>query len=41
MAALKAGVTHVIPVMFAKAISGTPTAEAIRWAEAELKQLYR
>jgi multiple sugar transport system substrate-binding protein len=41
VAALKAGVTHIVPVMFAKAISGTPTAEAMRWAEAELKQLYR
>jgi len=41
VAALKAGVTHIVPVMFAKAISGTPTAEAMRWAEAELRQLYR
>jgi len=32
---------HIVPVMFAKAVTGTPTAEAIRWAEQELQQLYR
>ena len=41
VAALKAGVMHIVPVMFAKAVSGTPTAEAMQWAEVELKQLYR
>lgn len=40
-AALKAWVLHIVPVMFAKAVTGTPTAEAMRWAEEELKQLYR
>ena len=40
-AAQKAWVTHLVPVMFAKAVTGTPTAEAMRWAEEELKQLYR
>jgi multiple sugar transport system substrate-binding protein len=40
-AAVKAWAMHIVPVMFAKAVTGTPTAEAIRWAEQELQQLYR
>ncbi len=40
-AALKAWTMHVVPVMFGKAVTGTPTAEAMRWAEEELRQLYR
>lgn len=40
-AAVKAWGMHLIPVMFAKAVTGTPTQEAIRWAEEALKQLYR
>ncbi len=40
-AAVKAWAMHIVPVMFAKAVTGTPTAEAIRWAEQELEQLYR
>ena len=30
----------VIPVMFAKAVTGTPTKEAMEWAEGEIKRLY-
>jgi len=40
-AAQKAWVMHIIPVMFGKAITGTSTQDAMRWAEEELKQLYR
>ena len=40
-AAQKAYAMHIVPVMFAKAVTGTPTAEAMRWAEQELQQLYR
>lgn len=40
-AAVKAWVMHIVPVMFAKAVTGTPTTEAMRWAEEELRQLYR
>jgi len=40
-AAVKAWAMHIVPVMFAKAVTGTPTQEAIRWAEEELRQLYR
>ncbi len=40
-AAQKAWVMHIIPVMFGKAVTGTSTQDAMRWAEEELKQLYR
>jgi len=40
-AAVKAGMLHIVPVMFAKAVTGTPTPDAMRWAEEELRQLYR
>ena len=40
-AAQKAWVMHIIPVMFGKAVSGATPQEAMRWAEDELKQLYR
>jgi len=30
----------VVPVMFAKAVTGTPTKEAMEWAEKEIKRLY-
>jgi len=32
--------TFVVPVMFAKALTGTPDREAIKWAEDEIKRLY-
>ncbi len=32
---------HIVPVMFGKAITGTSTEEAMRWAERELEQVYR
>ena len=31
---------YVIPIMFAKAVDGTPTQEAMAWAEAEIKRIY-
>lgn len=40
-AAQKAWVMHIVPVMFGKAVTGTSPQEAVRWAEEELKQLYR
>ena len=40
-AAQKAWVMHIVPVMFGKAVSGASPQEAMRWAEEELKQLYR
>ncbi len=40
-AAQKALVMHIVPVMFGKAVTGTPVPEAMRWAEQELQQLYR
>jgi multiple sugar transport system substrate-binding protein len=40
-AAQKAWVMHILPVMFGKAVTGTSTQDAMRWAEEELKQLYR
>jgi multiple sugar transport system substrate-binding protein len=30
----------IIPIMFAKAVGGTPTKEAMAWAEAEIKRIY-
>ncbi len=40
-AAQKAFVMHILPVMFGKAITGTSTPEAMRWAEQELQLVYR
>jgi multiple sugar transport system substrate-binding protein len=40
-AAQKAWVMHIIPVMFGKAVSGASPQEAMKWAEEELRQLYR
>ncbi|MEM4592842.1 MAG: extracellular solute-binding protein [Sulfolobales archaeon] len=34
-------VEFIVPQMFARAITGTPTSEAIRWAEQELKARYQ
>ena len=34
-------VEFIIPQMFARAVTGTPTPEAIRWAERELRARYR
>jgi multiple sugar transport system substrate-binding protein len=31
---------YIIPIMFAKAIGGAPTKEAMAWAEAEIKRIY-
>jgi multiple sugar transport system substrate-binding protein len=31
---------YIIPIMFAKAVGGTPTPEAMAWAEAEIKRIY-
>jgi len=31
---------YVIPIMFAKAVTGTSTKEAMAWAEAEIKRIY-
>ncbi|MDR7550703.1 MAG: extracellular solute-binding protein [Armatimonadota bacterium] len=39
-AAQRAWSLHIVPVMFAKAVAGVPTLEAVRWAEDQLKQLY-
>jgi hypothetical protein len=30
----------VIPNMFAKAVTGAPTKEAITWAEGEIRRIY-
>ncbi|MBC7190219.1 extracellular solute-binding protein [Candidatus Aerophobetes bacterium] len=32
--------TFVVPVMFAKAVTGTPVDKAMKWAEDEIKRLY-
>jgi multiple sugar transport system substrate-binding protein len=40
-AAQKAWVMHIVPAMFGKAVSGASPQEAIKWAEEELRQLYR
>jgi hypothetical protein len=31
---------YIIPIMFAKAVGGTPTKEAMAWAEEEIKRIY-
>jgi multiple sugar transport system substrate-binding protein len=31
---------YIIPIMFAKAVGGTPTKEAMAWAEGEIKRIY-
>jgi multiple sugar transport system substrate-binding protein len=33
-------VTWVVPNMFTKAVTGTPTDEALKWGEVELKKIY-
>jgi hypothetical protein len=30
----------IIPIMFAKAVQGTSTKEAVAWAEEEIKRIY-
>jgi hypothetical protein len=35
-----ARVTWVVPNMFTKAVTGTPTDEALKWGEVELKKIY-
>jgi multiple sugar transport system substrate-binding protein len=32
--------SYIIPIMFAKAVGGTPTREAMAWAEGEIKRIY-
>lgn len=32
--------SFIIPIMFAKAVGGTPTKEAMAWAEMEIKRIY-
>ena len=32
--------SFIIPIMFAKAVGGTPPKEAMAWAEAEIKRIY-
>jgi multiple sugar transport system substrate-binding protein len=32
--------SFIIPIMFAKAVGGTPTKEAMAWAEAEIRRIY-
>jgi multiple sugar transport system substrate-binding protein len=32
--------SYIIPIMFAKAVGGSSTAEAMAWAEAEIKRIY-
>jgi multiple sugar transport system substrate-binding protein len=32
--------SFIIPIMFAKAVGGTPTKEAMAWAEEEIKRIY-
>jgi multiple sugar transport system substrate-binding protein len=32
--------SFIVPIMFAKAVGGTPTKEAMAWAEAEIKRIY-
>jgi multiple sugar transport system substrate-binding protein len=32
--------SFIIPIMFAKAVGGTPTKEAMAWAEGEIKRIY-
>jgi multiple sugar transport system substrate-binding protein len=32
--------SYIIPIMFAKAVTGTPTKEAMAWAEGEIRRIY-
>jgi disulfide oxidoreductase YuzD len=32
--------SFIIPIMFAKAVGGSTTKDAMEWAEAEIKRIY-